>query len=248
VSPLAGKVILVVDDELGYREVLADEFNMAGATVLTAESGSKAIEHFNQHKIDAIISDIRMPNGDGIEFLDRVKTINAKIPVFMLITGYSDLSNEDAYDKGAEALFSKPCNLDDLINAVQQKLLPEEQRWQRQMYSVTTKLVVELKAPSIAQALQARVLNIGRGGMFLCYEGSPIDIETSITFSLRNLDSNLPIFEGVGICRWFRHHDKSDLPNGVGIEFTQLEEQSLQTMQKMLSENLPMAFIPKNLS
>lgn len=243
---LKDKIILVVDDEPGYREVLADEFGMVGATVLTAANGTEAFDVFQKHKIDAIISDVRMAGGNGVEFLDRVKDVSSKTPVMMLITGFSDLSLEDAYDKGADAVFSKPCNLDALVESVRRALLPEKERWGKDLVHLPTDFNVELKFESIAVAIKARVLNIGRGGMFIALEGKLPSLESKVAFCLQSSDGAASsVFEGQGVCRWFRQTTHSNLPKGMGIEFTNLTEYSLQVLLKLLDDINPRAFIPK---
>ena len=243
---LEGKVILVVDDEEGYREVLADEFALVGATVLAAENGTSALELFLKNKIDAVVSDVRMPNGNGVDFLDQVKAINSRTPVVMLITGYSDLSLEDAYDKGAEGIFSKPCNLDALVESVHRALHTEKERWVRDLVSLPTDFNVEIKAESMGAAIRTRVLNIGRGGMFIAFETPPINADTRVAFQMLPGGTDMTSFEGMGICRWLRHGSDPSLPDGMGIEFTDLTEQSLLLLQNLLNKLKPRAFIPKS--
>ena len=83
------KTILVVDDEVGLREILREEMEGAGFGVLEAENGTKAFEIASNNPVDLVITDIRMGGGNGIELLDRLKTLDAVKPVILMVTGFS---------------------------------------------------------------------------------------------------------------------------------------------------------------
>lgn len=243
---LKGKTILVVDDEQGYREVLGDEFEMAGAAVLTAANGTEAFEMVQRNKIDAVVSDVRMPNGSGIELLEKIKAVNPKTPVVMLITGYSDLTPDIAYDKGTEAIFSKPCDLDVLVASVHRTLLNDDERLMRKTDQLPTDSVIELTFESLGQAIKAKVLNIGRGGMFVATQAmqNPMpEIGTMISFEIKA--SEKIAFQGSGICRWRRLNAAPGLPVGFGVEFVDLSQSSLQALSTHLDELKLKPFIPK---
>lgn len=111
------KLILIVDDEPEIRELLVAGFKSRGFRTVEAENGRAAYDLFVQQKADVVISDVRMPGGDGIELLARIRATDSQVPVF-LVTGFSELASEDAVRKGAEALFSKPFSRKTLIEAV----------------------------------------------------------------------------------------------------------------------------------
>jgi two-component system nitrogen regulation response regulator GlnG len=69
------------------------------------------------NKVTVVISDVRMANGNGLELLAAVRKHYPKLPVF-LITGYDDLSSEDALRQGAKELFNKPFDIRRLISTV----------------------------------------------------------------------------------------------------------------------------------
>lgn len=123
-SQLTGKTILVVDDEADLREILSEEFQDMGATVLSAENGRVAAELARSHKVDIIISDIRMPGGDGVELLKSVREMYPQSPPHVfLVTGFSDLSQSQAIAMGAQGMISKPFNLVQLRKLVAQCFL-----------------------------------------------------------------------------------------------------------------------------
>lgn len=110
--------LLVVDDDEGLREVTASIFEAVGFNVITAESGSAALKLVVAQKVDIIISDIKMPNGDGISMLEEIRKIYPDIPVVFLMTGFSEHSEAECLSKGAKKVFQKPFNKKEIVSAV----------------------------------------------------------------------------------------------------------------------------------
>jgi CheY-like chemotaxis protein len=104
----AGKTFLIVDDEELLREYFVEEFTDLGAKTLSAANSKDALELVRTEKVDVILSDIRMPGGDGVSLLKHVKEQNAEKPLVFLITGFSDIEPEEAVSLGAETVFKKP--------------------------------------------------------------------------------------------------------------------------------------------
>ena len=119
----------IVEDEVDLREPLATEFESWGCEVFQAGDGKAAFELVQRHKIDAVVTDVRMPGGDGVELLAKIKDLNDAVPVVMLITGFADLSKEDAYDLGAECILAKPFSLDEILAAVRRIVTDRDVRW-----------------------------------------------------------------------------------------------------------------------
>jgi CheY-like chemotaxis protein len=113
-------IILVVDDEKDVREGIAGLLELEDFTVLQACSGNEAIKLIESNKdIRIILSDVRMPNGDGIAILDYLQTQpKESAPKIILISGQTDLNRTDAIAKGALELFVKPPNIDQLLNFI----------------------------------------------------------------------------------------------------------------------------------
>lgn len=114
--------ILVVDDDLDLRELMFSIFEMQGFNVLSADSGNSAFELVKTETINLIVSDMRMPSGDGMQLLKNVRDYNSAIPIVIFVTGFSDISVEECLAKGANAVFTKPFNQRDLINSVKTQL------------------------------------------------------------------------------------------------------------------------------
>jgi CheY-like chemotaxis protein len=129
---LPGVKILVVDDEPDLRDIISSRFQMEGSQVTLAENSESALKVLSGTHFDAVISDIRMPGGSGIELLEALQAMQSKdslktVPAFILISGFSDLARKDALARGAAALLVKPFDLDDMITAVFDAVQNKEQ-------------------------------------------------------------------------------------------------------------------------
>ncbi len=112
------KRLLIVDDEEGIRESLALAFEIEGYPVFSACDGAEALEKIDSQNIDVVISDIRMPNKDGIAMLQQLRKANATKPVVLLMSAYTEYSEQDLKRMGASILLRKPIDLDTLIGLI----------------------------------------------------------------------------------------------------------------------------------
>ena len=127
----ASAVLLFVDDELNVLKALRRLFHSENYVIYLAAGGAEGLEILRQHAVDLIISDMRMPEMSGAEFLTHALEQRPET-VRILLTGYADLqSTIDAVNKGR--IFSycnKPWNDEELKllvrNALEQKRLQEE--------------------------------------------------------------------------------------------------------------------------
>jgi len=110
--------ILVVDDEPELCELVSEEFEFAGCQTLRASSGNQALKVFEANKIDAVVSDVRMADGSGVELLDRIKAGAKSSALVFLVTGFADITKEKALAAGAAALIGKPYDIVDLCKTV----------------------------------------------------------------------------------------------------------------------------------
>lgn len=103
--------ILIVDDEPLIREILVTELQDAGFQVLEAESGNSAIRLLEQTKVNVIISDLRMPDGDGFSLLHAIQGGDSQPPIFLMMTGLLDHREEELKSQGVDGLILKPFDL-----------------------------------------------------------------------------------------------------------------------------------------
>lgn len=110
--------ILIVDDEDNVSKLLDKVLSKEGYLTYTAETGEKALDIINEHRIDVVITDIKMPKMSGIELLKRIKEIDLSINVVM-ITAFATLETAiDALRMGAKDYITKPFNLDEIVNTI----------------------------------------------------------------------------------------------------------------------------------
>jgi two-component system response regulator PilR (NtrC family) len=106
--------VMVVDDEENIREVLCNYLESMNYSVEAAEDGQDALNKFKKGDFDLIISDLLMPNIDGLELLKRIRNIDKDV-IFLMITGYPSIETAvDAIKKGAYDYITKPFHMEDV--------------------------------------------------------------------------------------------------------------------------------------
>lgn len=112
--------ILLVDDDRDFRDSAADYLEGHGYFVLKASSGAAALEVLEANHVDAIITDIHMPDGNGIELLNAIRLRNPDISTVIVVTGHPDIRDVEALTVAAHSVFQKPINPQLLLKAVQE--------------------------------------------------------------------------------------------------------------------------------
>ena len=115
------KTIMVVDDSISIRQVVGIALRQAGYEVIEACDGKDALAKLTGQKVNLIISDVNMPNMDGISFVRELKTRPAYkfTPVLMLTTESQEEKKEQGKAAGARAWMVKPFKPEALLAAVQ---------------------------------------------------------------------------------------------------------------------------------
>jgi len=114
--------ILVVDDEQSLREMLRIVLRRDGYDVIVAKNGREAIDLLEKEPIDLLLSDIRMPDINGVEVLRSAKAANRDVVAFMMTAYASTDSAVEAMRLGAVDYFTKPFSMDELRLKVRQHL------------------------------------------------------------------------------------------------------------------------------
>lgn len=120
------KNVLVVDDSSSVRQVVGIALKSAGYDVIEASDGKDALNKLNGQKVHLIISDVNMPNMDGITFVKEVKKLpNYKFtPIIMLTTESQESKKMEGQAAGAKAWVVKPFQPAQMLAAVSKLILP----------------------------------------------------------------------------------------------------------------------------
>lgn len=120
------KTVMIVDDSASVRQVVAIALKGAGYEVLDACDGKDALTKLDGRKIHLIISDVNMPNLDGIGFVKQVKAHPSYkfTPVIMLTTESAAEKKQRGQEAGAKAWIVKPFQPQQMLDAVAKLVLP----------------------------------------------------------------------------------------------------------------------------
>lgn len=120
------KTILIVDDSASLRQVVSIALKSAGYDVIEAFDGKDALNKLDGRKIHLIISDVNMPNMDGISFVKAAKLLPAYkfTPVIMLTTEAGADKKAAGQAAGAKAWVVKPFQPAQMLTAVSKLILP----------------------------------------------------------------------------------------------------------------------------
>jgi DNA-binding response OmpR family regulator len=120
--------ILVVDDEPPIRGLLRQAFEMNGYEVLEASNGVEAVRMFRENDIDLVVTDIIMPDKEGLESIMDLKEIDPDVKIIAMSGGgrlepHSYLQMASKF--GAKRVFQKPLSIALLVSAVKELIGPE---------------------------------------------------------------------------------------------------------------------------
>jgi two-component system NtrC family response regulator len=109
------RTILIVDDEKNYLTILSAVLEDEGFEVLTALGGREALEVHKTSDLDLILTDMKMPEMDGIQLLERIKSIDPDLPIIMMTAHGTVDKAVEAMQKGAYTYVLKPFDNERLI-------------------------------------------------------------------------------------------------------------------------------------
>jgi two-component system chemotaxis response regulator CheY len=120
------KTILIVDDSASLRQVVSIALKGAGYDVLEGCDGKDALTKLDGRRIHLIISDVNMPNMDGITFVKEVKKLPTYkfTPIIMLTTESQEARKQEGQAAGAKAWVVKPFKPEQMLMAVSKLVLP----------------------------------------------------------------------------------------------------------------------------
>jgi signal transduction histidine kinase len=128
---LAGRMILVVDDDASTRDVVSAALGRAGAEVCVAASAEAAWSALHDRAPDLLVADLAMPVEDGFSFMRRVRSdpnISQRLPAIALSAFADPQSEEAARNAGFSAFLVKPARPDALLHLIDRLLAPVSNR------------------------------------------------------------------------------------------------------------------------
>lgn len=121
--------VLIVEDDKELREMLKMSLLRRSYTVLEAENGKNAITHFKPSLTDLVVTDLIMPEEDGLKVVIKLRELKPSIKIIAISGGgkvgpgsYLNLAKA----LGADAIFSKPFSINDLTAKIEQLLETEQ--------------------------------------------------------------------------------------------------------------------------
>lgn len=117
-SALHGKRLLVVEDDDDLRHALAETLGDMGALVEEANGGWAAWELIQRHPFDVVVTDVRMPQGDGLELISRLRAAPRR-PAIVALSGHADIVSSTRLRAQVDRFVAKPCNVAELLRAIE---------------------------------------------------------------------------------------------------------------------------------
>ncbi|MFV0348668.1 MAG: sigma-54-dependent transcriptional regulator [Halodesulfovibrio sp.] len=148
--------ILIAEDEMIARENLTHVLTRKGAEVVAVENGRKAMQALSGGEFDLVVSDLRMPDMDGMQLLEHVKSTVPDTEV-IIITGYASIETAvEAMRKGAYQYLAKPIRLDEVCVMAEKAL--EKRRLRQEVDSLRRQLKASDAPIIIGQSPAVRAL------------------------------------------------------------------------------------------
>ena len=117
------RTLLLIDDEPDIIQMIFAALDKPGTHILLAQNGREALDVLQDYPVDAILSDVRMPQMSGIEMTKEVRTLGLATPI-VLMSGFVDYETTiDALRAGVLDIIEKPFSRDKLVAAVEHALV-----------------------------------------------------------------------------------------------------------------------------
>ncbi len=126
--------VLLVEDDRGLRELLAEELTEAGIRAVEVDSAEAALDQLDRFHPQLVISDLRLPGRDGLDLLQEVRGLQQP-PAFLIITAFGTISQAvEALKQGADEFLTKPLDLEHFMLCVNRLLETRRLRGEVQRY------------------------------------------------------------------------------------------------------------------
>ncbi len=180
--------ILIVDDEDIVRNTLKRALGRDDMEVTTAATAKEALEILKKERYELILTDVRMPEMDGITFLKEVKKDNAEIPI-IVVTGFATIEmTREALQAGAYNFITKPFEIENVLTIVKKGLQVKSEIVRNKEVASFTKCELDIEIPSRENLLGGVVYSILEQARLMSF--SPRVIATEILITLDEAITN----------------------------------------------------------
>ena len=158
--------VLVVEDDKNLKKLMVTYLKRNNYTVFEANNGIQALDIIDKQYIDLVISDVMMPEMDGFELLNELRTSNYEIPI-MLITAKGDISDKkQGFILGADDYMVKPVDMEEMILRVSVLLKRVKSANKRKI--VIDDLIIDYDQLSVTK--HGKVYNLAQKEFYLLYK------------------------------------------------------------------------------
>ena len=158
--------VLVVEDDKNLKKLMVTYLKRNNYTVFEANNGVQALDIIDKQYIDLVISDVMMPEMDGFELVNELRTSNYEIPI-MLITAKGDISDKkQGFILGADDYMVKPVDMEEIILRVSVLLKRVKSANKRRI--VIDDLVIDYDQLSVTK--HGKVYNLAQKEFYLLYK------------------------------------------------------------------------------
>ena len=168
--------IAIIDDEQDMRQSISQWLALSGFETETFASAGDALKGLNRDFPGIIVTDIKMPGMDGMQFLKKVKGIDSSLPVIM-ITGHGDVPMAvEAMRLGAFDFLEKPFNPDTMTSlakraSASRRLILDNRQLRRELSSGNTIIEKLVGASDVMERLREDILDLGQADGHVLIEG-----------------------------------------------------------------------------
>ncbi len=231
--------VLILDDENDLTKMLQQFFHLRNIDAHTFNDPFAALDAIRKLKIDVVVSDIRMPKLNGLNFLKEIRKLHFYEPGVIFISGYpEEYGIETLLDMGAFAFLEKPVDLEKLHRLI----------WE---YVFGAKPLAETDSPvTICLGnISLHAMQLGFGGFFLnqaqLNEHPGIRLEPGSKVEIR---FKLPQSETThrAVCEVVWRRPDSEQQPGYGLKFVYLDITSKRDVLELVRTNNILSFIPKS--
>jgi len=169
------KTVLLIDDDDSLRRVIEYNLREEGYDVVTAAAGAEGLQLFQSRPIDLVLTDVRMPEMDGVDVLARLKAIQSDLPVVMLTAHGTITSAVEAMKLGAFDYLTKPFERERLMAVVRKALdmaaLASENRQLRQVIAERFSFVSMIAGSRAMRAVTDTASRVAQADTTVLLEG-----------------------------------------------------------------------------